>query len=85
MAAFLRRNAKQNTTAYRPLPSRLRRATFPKGEGFFSFKKLKILLYNWANLWYYKKAGVKPDAIIMPAAQLTDPFTDRYLAAGNNL
>jgi len=36
----------------------------------FFLKNKENILYNWANLWYHQKAGVMPDAIIMPVAQL---------------
>ncbi len=59
----------------------------PSGFGYGKFlKKLKILLYFWVNLWYLRKAGQRPDAIIMPVAQLWDKAirhtTRPYLAPG---
>ena len=44
-------------------------------------------LYIWADLCYYQKAGVKPDDITMPLAQLREKAvfqytTHPYLAIG---
>ena len=35
-------------------------------------ENLKIILYNRVNSWYDNQAGLKPDAITMPAAQFRE-------------
>ena len=56
-------------------------------EALVFAKKLKFILYIWEYLCYHQKAGVKPDDIIMPLAQLREKavfqYTTRpYLAIG---
>ncbi len=51
---------------------------------------MKILLYFWANSCYDSKAGLGPDDIIMPSAQLWEKavyqYTTRpYLALGQHI